>query len=80
MVEVGYFLLGLLIGAGVCWVLAPLCQGFILGWSEVRSDCSDRVDRRGAMSMDERRLEGRARQSHVRGQRVECKNSPPEAL
>lgn len=50
MAEVGYFVLGLLIGAGLCWVLAPLCQGFILGWSEVRSDCSSRVDRNGARS------------------------------
>lgn len=37
MVGVGYFVLGLLIGAGVCWVLAPLWQGFVQGLSEARS-------------------------------------------
>lgn len=50
MGAVGYFVLGLLIGAGLCWVLAPLCQGFIMGWSEVRSDCPSTVDRDGAVS------------------------------
>lgn len=40
MAEVGYFVLGLLIGAGLCWVLAPLWQGFVQGWSEARSDAS----------------------------------------
>ena len=40
MVEVGYFILGLLIGAGMCWVLAPLCRGFVQGFSEARLDGS----------------------------------------
>ena len=40
MVGVGYYVFGLLIGAGLCWVLAPLWQGFVKGVSEARSDVS----------------------------------------
>lgn len=36
MIEVVYFVTGLLIGAGMSWVLVPVCQGFVQGWSEVR--------------------------------------------
>lgn len=55
MVEVAYFVIGLLIGAGMSWVLLPVCQGFVQGWSKVRQARStdvagldDAVDRRDA--------------------------------
>lgn len=44
MAEVGYFVLGLLIGAGLCWVLAPLWQGFVQGLSEARSGRGGKLD------------------------------------